>query len=738
MEKVIKKNNKTGSHLSDMDSSAYMIKSSLPLVGLFGNDMDDEFTLHFENQNLGVFKSFEFPSLMLSRDSCTSREIINRSVANGTTFSRELEGTELLKKLDEESSLLVERPNFALQLFRDRLGRAFMMDTALSRVFSGIDGEGIEFELAKFIYAWNKLEDFYCIEGLVGGTGERNPFKNVNGPMLSDENLDTIDDILPYLYRNIDENAKKAVSIQLASTIERDFKDVNSGIEVLAQVYKDRYGDVADPGIVAEAMAKIARMPTAKHDTAKSVARFTNSMLRFYNWLPQLNGSGSMYDSLCVPINSAINILKDKHGENADVLRTLSGITDATSPKGIALARLVLMGKLGSTERLAKELERVSTVANSKLDQEILDMFAVLDADDSVFYESLTGGKWKGIKQLSMFKKIFGAEFDIPKGFVISSIAVKDILKKEGMLGIIENNRFTFSEEDRHRILRMLDSADFGKHLDLRLKPRLERMADSLIARSSMDFEDGRWTFSGTYDSVQSDKSNLYAAVRAVVKSWFGTEGIKDRESIGLAHIPNIAVLVQEKIDCDFAGVMNILNGKVHLSLASTPDQAVNGMGSTHTWTTVEEAMSTLNLKKFTADFAKLHEVFGDIDVEFGVVGEHLYIFQMRPKTVPSDASLMGSVENNENIDTVVLKSADELDKAILSDISKVRLLFLDGNENMMNIAGTLVDFIRRNRQNIYWIEGGMPSVAHIPNKIEGFFGIRYKQIDSFKRLARL
>ncbi len=706
--------------------SIHKIVTSMPLVGLFGTDSDDEFSISYNGKRLGVFKVFEFPSLLISRSSSQAKAIIEKAIANNTAFANALEGTQELSELKSALSVLVEKPNYSLQLFRDRLSKAFMIDTSLADIFKGISGSGLEFELAKFIYAWNKLEDFYCIEGLVGGTGAYNPFGKVNGSVQSDDNIDTIDDLLPFAYANASETERKAMLLQLASIAEREPADIGSAIDVLGQINKGKYTQ-ADSELIGEAKEKIAGMVNTRHDTAKSVARFINSVLRFNNWLPQLDGAGSMYDSVCKPASSALEIVKQQG--RLDIADMVSQIKDATSPKGVALVRLVLMGEIGDPNRLASELDRIGSIADKELDRVLLDKFSVIDASSKVFYESLTGGKWKGIKQLAMFKELFGSKFEIPAGFVVSSLAIRDILEKEGIMDIIERNKFKFSDSDRQEVLRILDRVDFAKHLEGRLASRLEPMQNSLIARSSMDFEDGRWTFSGTYDSVSASKSEICKAIGKVVKSWFSAEAVKDRELIGMAHIPNIAVIVQEKIDCDYAGVINIVGGRVSISVAKTPDEAVGGMGSAHSSNSIAEAMSHLGLARFAPDFEQLHKVFGDIDIEFGVKGDRLYVFQARPKISAKEPQSVSSKENGKDIPTVVVNSIEELGELKLERLSKVRLAFLDGHENVMDRSSAIMEFIRNNASNIYWVEASMPAVAHIPNKIEGFFGIRYKQI---------
>ncbi len=84
-----------------------------------------------------------------------------------------------------------------------------------------------------------------------------------------------------------------------------------------------------------------------------------------------------------------------------------------------------------------------------------------------------------------------------------------------------------------------------------------------------------------------------------------------------------------------------------------------------------------------------------------------------------------------------MVKDISELKELMVEEPSIVRFDFLNGHENIMDKAGIIMDFIRNNANNIRQIEGKMPSVAHIPNKIEGFFGIKYKQISETGTLLR-
>jgi hypothetical protein len=98
----------------------------------------------------------------------------------------------------------------------------------------------------------------------------------------------------------------------------------------------------------------------------------------------------------------------------------------------------------------------------------------------------------------------------------------------------------------------------------------------------------------------------------------------------------------------------------------------------------------------------------------------NVYLTQLRPKYRTPEL-----VSRDIEADRMVVSSLDDLSKTVLDRNYIVTMEFL-GRENLMNRDGEIMDFIRRNREYIVAIEGNMPSVAHIPNKIEGHFRIPY------------
>ena len=93
----------------------------------------------------------------------------------------------------------------------------------------------------------------------------------------------------------------------------------------------------------------------------------------------------------------------------------------------------------------------------------------------------------------------------------------------------------------------------------------------------------------------------------------------------------------------------------------------------------------------------------------------------MRPKYVP-DKSLR---EDITKYDKFTVENVDDLSETELNQKYVVKMNFLE-DENIMDRAGDIMDFIRNNKKYIVAVEGTMPSVAHIPNRIEGHFMVPY------------
>ena len=147
----------------------------LPDGNIFGTATHDEFTIDW-GETQGVFKRFEYLSIPFSFSGMhpTVSDILKQAEEKGTSFNEELQHNILAQDIsDEFLRRMKESPGFSRQVIDHLLSRVFVQDNILSTLPKE---DSLENEAARVVGVWKKLADFYCIEGLVGGGGEKNPF----------------------------------------------------------------------------------------------------------------------------------------------------------------------------------------------------------------------------------------------------------------------------------------------------------------------------------------------------------------------------------------------------------------------------------------------------------------------------------------------------------------------------------------------------------------------------------
>lgn len=679
----------------------------LPEGNFFGNKEDDEFTCLL-GEKCGVFKRFEYLSVPFS---FMGKQQLFKSLLDNATesssFQKELQNNDSARILCEDFlSHMESSSTFSKQVIDYLLSNAFWNDFILARMPETTD---LNENLARIAVVWKNLADFYCIEGLVGGDGDNNPFTASQSESFVSGGLDSLEGVLPSLRNHLDKDDWMGVCLKLSSVIERDYLQIDEAVNVLESQFGTVFISEQDALSYIDLTDKLAHVEL---NNSADVGKFYNAFIRFHNWLPLSltaeDVSGSTYDSLCAPIKSVLTTIDER------ILSKLSDIVDATSPKGLALLELTNQGLLGDKEIILERMAELE-IDSMKLLSVEQSSFKKVGFEDHFFYSASTGGKWKGLKLLHDAKNAFSLNFKVPKGYAIPSSFINKFLEGEGVMDVLQGCEYNLNDHNVELIRNILDNSHFEFDND-------SVPFHDVIVRSSMYGEDSFSNFSGTYESFFCE-GDIGKSITKVICSYFTDEAIKSREDIGLSHSPGIGVIVQERIE-GRGGVMYLSKDSCTLSFADSPEEAVLGKGSSSFSTSITAALENTSLFSYKADFIKLHDVFGDIDVEFVIDKEdNLYLIQMRPKYYFFEK------ENIDlSFDTISFSCLDDLSR----DLEKEYIVKMDflGRENLMGEENKIMEFIRRNRDYVVAVIGRMPGVAHIPNKIEGHFRIPYLEFE--------
>ena len=685
---------------------------------IFGSRNDDEFLVDSGGEKIGVFKRFEYLSLpfTISGNREKFEEVLERVESNGTSFMHELMTDSEARKIAEDlTTRMSEQPMFTKQAVEMSLVDSYVKDNVLVELDTG---DSLECLAAQVSGVWKELSDFYCIEGLAGGGGGRfNPFINDGPSSFVSGGLDYLENILPEMRERVDKRRWNEICLKISSLVGRSYTQIDHAVTVEGIVF-GKNAKLSDEE-VEHATQLIDELATVSFDSNTDLGKFYNTIIRFHNWMPigmrEDDKKGDCYDSICSPAKRLLSKLED----GSRIKDSLLKISDATSPKGLGVATMIDSGVIGSKEETLEAAERIDAMlveARGKAREK----FGIIGLDDHVFYTGLGGGKWKGIKLLHDAKEALGLSYNVPQGKVITSLAINGLLERAGISEIIERDIFSISEKGKEEIVERIGSMPLG----ISLSPSMKALGDRLIARSSMYGEDGKSNFSGTYESHPCDSHGLEEAVKKVIASYFNDDAIRSRVDIGLSHVPGISVIVQEMVE-GTGGVIHITRDGAALTLSDTAEGAVNGNGNHKEAVSLAEVVAGTPLESYASELDSLHRVFGDIDLEFvASPDKSLYLTQMRPKCRLAEKRLVDPCSERH-----VISDIGELNGTLLDKACIVRMDFL-GRENIMERTGEIMDFIRKNKEYVIAVEGHMPSVAHIPNKIEGHFRVPYLFMD--------
>lgn len=703
----------------------------IPNGNHFGNEKEDEFKVNIEGKNRGVFKRLEYLSLPFSIINKEDKfEELYQKARNNESLNEEI-------KKDGEAKELVEKvfqrmkahPEFSKQALEMSLPIIYLKDKAISSM--GLRDDFIDY-VSRIALAWKEQKDFYCIEGLVGGDGEGNPFE-LNGKQYSliAGGLDCLETTLGSLFEKVEDATKKKIALQISSLINREYTQVLDAINVLGMIHgKDK--ELSEEEI-SNSTSLLDKLTKTSFDKNVEFGKFFNTFIRFHNWMPnQLKAEeskGDTYDAICTPTKKALESLKKQEGYE-NIIKDIEKIKDATSPKGLALISLVDEGIIQGKEQILESLESKEEELKLKLEKN-LESFKTIGLEDKLFYPGLVGGKWKGLKLLYDTQKAFGLDYTIPEGFVITTPAIRKYLKDIGLEEQLNRSIFGVNEEDKEEIIKKIDGHKFlDKNPEI--KEKICSMSKELVIRSSMYGEDGKSNFSGTYESKAclNNEDSINDAINTVIRSYFSNEAIKCREDIGLAHIPGINVVVQEKVQ-GIGGVVFVTSQGCSLTYAVNAEDAVNGNGSHKEKESIDELIGKDEaLHKVKESIKTIYNIFGDSDIEFVIDQDNqVHLTQLRPKYVNSEVI---SKEELYKLPEVKISSIDDLANTSVDKECLVYMPFL-GRDNAMHKETEIMGFIRENKQYIKGVAGNMPKVAHIPNKIEGHFKIPYLKKEEAK-----
>lgn len=690
----------------------------LPEGNVFGTREDDEFMVNVKQQEAGTFKRFEYYSMPFSLTGQEEifEEVMQEAEHNGNSFAEELEQHEkALEVVENFYDRMEQNPGLSKEMMDSLLADVYVDDNVIAEMEAH---DTLEDKMGKFTAGWKHLSDFYGIEGLVGGDADDiNPFLDGEEPSMVAGGLDSLETVLPALRESMGEEEWTRAALRLSSVVERDFEQVDYAVNVLDHIHGR--GDY-DEDFLQDSAEVIDALANARFDTNAEFGKFYNTFIRFHNWMP-LNISedgheGDQYDSICAPAKDGMEKV-----EGSPVHDSLSEIGDATSPKGLALSWLLDEGievegdTLGDREQYQQSVEEWEQRINEEL-SEGRSEYTEFTFDDPAMYSGLVGGKWKGLKLLNDAQDAFDLGYDIPDGKVVSSVGVEQMLEKEGINEIIEEDVFEMDEGRREEIIDRIDDINVGRYV--------EGLDEGTIARSSMYGEDGASNFAGTYDSFHSN-GDPEQAVKDVIKSYFSEKAVNAREDKGMTHSGGIGVILQDAVDPEKGGVVHLTEEGYSISEAEDAEKAVEGQGEMKDAETVEGLVDGTAMEAMAADLEELHRTFGDIDLEYVTDGEEVYLTQMRPKHRAVD----GERPDFDSMETVQLDSFDEMYETELDGEEPyvVRMDFL-GRDNIMDREREIEEFLRENQDKIGGVEGHMPAPAHIPNNIEGHFRIPYRE----------
>lgn len=282
------------------------------------------------------------------------------------------------------------------------------------------------------------------------------------------------------------------------------------------------------------------------------------------------------------------------------------------------------------------------------------------------------GGKAFNLYHLSRIKEI-----NVPKWICLST----DIFYE--FLGDNENNYkallLNYNESNRMNIINLIENITFSDDLKFKIKNELTKYfndSTKLAVRSSATDEDSSsCSFAGmmeTYLNVTNDDF-IFEYIKKCYISCFSERIMEYRNRYSLINNSiSVAVIIQEMIDADYAGVMFTINPNTN-----NPDETkisiVKGLGeqlvsgeansmdyivgvSNNILKKDSSELVNVNLVKELATKAKIiedsYEIKQGQDIEFAIKNNQIYILQCRIITTYKniDKSKYRTILDNSNI----------------------------------------------------------------------------------------
>lgn len=266
----------------------------------------------------------------------------------------------------------------------------------------------------------------------------------------------------------------------------------------------------------------------------------------------------------------------------------------------------------------------------------------------------IAGGKGSHLGEL------YSAGFNVPNGFIVTTHAYFDFLNKYDLMEKILEKTAGLDVEDTEKLEKtgeeirsMIMNADFPEELVKKIASTLQNFsAEKFAVRSSATAEDlPGASFAGQQDTyLNISKDKIAHNIQKCFASLFTARAIYYRTKNDFKHDVGIAVVIQEMIDPDFAGVIFTVDpihkkdilieaasglGEKVVSGSVTPNNYFIDRSSFKIKQKQEEEFFEENLILELAKIAKkIEKHYGSPqDIEFAVKNRKIHILQSRPIT---------------------------------------------------------------------------------------------------------
>lgn len=267
----------------------------------------------------------------------------------------------------------------------------------------------------------------------------------------------------------------------------------------------------------------------------------------------------------------------------------------------------------------------------------------------------VVGGKGANLGEM------FNNQFNVPNGFVVTTNAYFDFIKKNKLHEKIHSKLRNLDVEDTEKLdkvsaeIRLLiGKAEFQKELIGQIKTFLkEHDAEQFAVRSSATAEDlPGASFAGQQDTyLEILKKDVIPHIQRCFASLFTSRAIYYRQNKDFKHEDvGIAVVIQEMVPAEYAGVMftidPIRKKNILIEVASgLGEKVVSGMVTPnnyfvnrHTFEIEEfheeEPFEQERVKEIAKLGMKIEQHYGHpMDIEFAWYKGRVYLLQARPIT---------------------------------------------------------------------------------------------------------